>query len=195
MNGASRLCSKLVGTELTSSQEYLRCLSVLLLEASPDLIPERWLSQSRVTDFSAAVGKQALQLRRLSDPEEKCTDPELLNHDTVWAHATRWRNACWLTVLTADGSINNQNCGYHWDLKIWYSKSSQVAHKNSCHCGVLPRCSLFTYFNLNLHNTTLSQDYSSHLKMLIQSSEQPCMVSTVFNSILQLRKLRHRMVR
>lgn len=168
----SGLYCKLVGTEWTVSQEYPGCLPMLLLGSSPDMTPEGWLPQSRVVTYLQLVGKQGLLIWRPADPEEQCREPELLNHATVWACATHWRSAWWLTTLRADGSINNQDCDCCWELKIWHSKSLQITHKYSClwsasYVPLSTSWSLFTYINLNSHNTTLNQHCSKHLKMWI----------------------------
>ena len=93
INWPSGLCCKLVGTEWAFSQEYPECFPMLLLESLPDISPERWLPQSTVVTYLQLVGKQGLLIQRPSDPEEQCMEPELLNHATVWACATHWRNA------------------------------------------------------------------------------------------------------
>lgn len=131
-------CSELAGTWWSSLGEYPECVFVLLLESSHTSVRRDSCPRAGSPWYLQLVGKLSLLVQRLSDPEEWCTEPELLNHDTVWVHAIHWRNACWLTILTADGSINNPNCGYCGELKIGRLKSLQVSHKYSCHCGELP---------------------------------------------------------
>lgn len=129
---------ELVDTEWSSFWEYPECWSALVLESSHTLVQRYGSPRAGPLPYLQLVGKPSLLIQRLSDPKEWCAEPELLNHDNVWVHTIHWKNACWLTIFTADGSIHHPNCGYCGELKIGHSESLQVSHKYSRHCGELP---------------------------------------------------------